>query len=89
MGSTVTKRSLAEMCGEFLATREQAKQLYKEADEILADIAEELEPGDMVKFKDAAGVRRAYVLLDNFEGVSERWGHACVRRYDIEQILVE
>jgi hypothetical protein len=89
MSPTVTKRSLAEMCEGFLLTRERAKKLYQEADEMLQEIAEEIDPGEEIKFKDEKGNKRAYVLIDNFEGQTERWAHACARRYDVIDIPKE
>ena len=89
MSPAVTKRSLAEMCEGFLLMRERAKKLYQEADEMLQEIADEIDPGEEIKFKDGKGRRRKYVLVDNFEGQTERWGHACVRRYEILDVSDE
>lgn len=86
MSPTVTKRSLAEMCEGFLLTRERAKKLYQEADDMLQEIADEIDPGEEIKFKDGKGRKRKYVLLDNFEGQTERWAHACARRYDVVEV---
>jgi len=56
---------------------------------MLQEIADEIDPGEEIKFKDGKGRRRKYVLVDNFEGQTERWGHACVRRYEILDVSDE
>jgi hypothetical protein len=76
-----TAPGLADKIRHQMRTMARAKKLYERADTLLAEIAQEMKPGDEVPLTEDG---KKAVLIDNFSGKSIVWGHGGVRHFAIE-----
>jgi hypothetical protein len=75
---------LARKIQRAIRTREMGRRAYKRADALLAEIAAEMKPGQVVQ----VSAERAYELVDNYAGKDIVWNPCAARRWELEEVPV-
>jgi len=83
-GKRMSASQLARKIQRAIRTREMGKRAYKRADALIAEIAKEMKPGQIVQVSN----ERAYELIDNFAGKDTVWNPCAARRWELEEVPV-
>jgi len=73
---------LAAKIQRAVRSRELGKKHYARADMLMAEIAKELEPGQVIKIS----AERAYQLEDKFAGTEIVWTPCAARRWNLKEV---
>ena len=80
----ISDKDLARKIQQAIRAREMGKRAYKRADALMAQIAREMEPGEVVK----VSPEKAYELVDNYAGKDIVWNPCAARRWELEEVPV-